>query len=396
MECPHCRAQLSSQARFCGSCGRGVGASPARDEIPPGQGAPAWLWGFLGTLVVGLALALALALLPVRRLWFSMSGEPDPQGGPRAEELRQRVAPELPGFLKLRSLDLQASENVGDRAEPVFKSRFQGEVDVTTPTFRVLAREADVVFVTPVAKPGESRRIFGLALSRLQGGAWSTVFQFDNDPATAFGVPQELLGGARVIEKGSAEEANYRAEERRQLDLAQAAAREQQALAEQAAREERLRAEQAAQEEAARQAEIARRQGEAEAAAREQHFAAQRAPILKSIQRRSYLLGEMTPPGWASRYSFRIRFTSYEPSTGSVEAIADLGQCEVRLEGMVANEDLMMRGVQFLRPGPDCSLGYTWRLSLAQRPWRGAATPPGQQPVIGFGVGPHRFVIQVE
>jgi len=48
--------------------------------------------------------------------------------GPTSAELQSRFRTELPAYVTLPSFELQASENVGDRVEPVFKSRFKAAI----------------------------------------------------------------------------------------------------------------------------------------------------------------------------------------------------------------------------------------------------------------------------
>src|SRR4051794_25717940 len=58
---------------------------------------------------------------------FVLIGCEGKSGGPTSKELRNRLAVELPGYVRTSSFNVEASQNIGSEVEPVFKSRFKAE-----------------------------------------------------------------------------------------------------------------------------------------------------------------------------------------------------------------------------------------------------------------------------
>src|SRR3990167_776248 len=52
------------------------------------------------------------------------------ESGPSETDVRNRLATEFPAYIEIRSLDLRATENVGDKVQPMFKIRFEGEIQL--------------------------------------------------------------------------------------------------------------------------------------------------------------------------------------------------------------------------------------------------------------------------
>jgi hypothetical protein len=109
------------------------------------------------------------------------SGNPI-ESGPDEAFLMSRLGTELPAYIRLRDLRVEASQNVGDLVEPLFKTRFSATIELTVDTFLQAAMEEGVVIVVPHLERGVTRELYGLANSALSAGAWKTVFAYDNDP----------------------------------------------------------------------------------------------------------------------------------------------------------------------------------------------------------------------
>lgn len=146
--------------------------------------------------------------------------------GPTESELRSRLSTELPAYVELTNFDLRASQNVGDKVQPVFKTRFEGEIRLREDTFAETSRESGIVFVTQVLPRGERRKIYGLAVAALKAGAWQTQVQFDADPFSDLGRPKSMVGAGRVIVRGSSEETEFRAQQERERSQVSQAATE--------------------------------------------------------------------------------------------------------------------------------------------------------------------------
>jgi hypothetical protein len=167
--------------------------------------------------------------------------------GPDKDHLQSRLATELPAYVRVTAFDIQASENIGNKVEPVFRTRFSAGIELTTDTFLPAHQEVGAVFVVPHLSSGEERKVYGLADSALTGGAWNTNFKFDANPLQSLGQPRDLFYGTatRVIIRGSAEETAFRQAQRQEKEQALRADDERRQLDEQqrfeAARRERER-----------------------------------------------------------------------------------------------------------------------------------------------------------
>lgn len=140
------------------------------------------------------------------------------RGGPTSRELRDRLAVELPGFVRTSSFSVEASQNIGSEVEPVFKSRFKAEIELQTPTYSVDGTDPEALFVKSVTRAGEKRTIYGIATSTLVAGAWRTAFQYENNPLSVIGNPIDFFQSNRVIIRGSPEEQQFN-QNRRQQEL---------------------------------------------------------------------------------------------------------------------------------------------------------------------------------
>lgn len=138
--------------------------------------------------------------------------------GPTSSELHNRFRVELPAYVSVSSFDVEASENVGDKVDPMFKSRFKASLKLDVDTFNEVARQDGTIFVAPRYSAGERRDVFGRAVSTLKGGSWQITFQLDNNPIPDMGRPRDFFVGGNTIIKGSPEETAFIEEQRRKRD----------------------------------------------------------------------------------------------------------------------------------------------------------------------------------
>lgn len=185
---------------------------------------------------------------------------------PARNDYRNQLAVAIPAYFQLASFDVEASENVGSKVEPLFRARFKATVKLKTDTYDRVREEEGATLISPVAKDGDQWEMYGIATARLSGGSWQVKFDLDNNPTIQNGRPRDFFTG-KVILLGSAEESEWRA----QLEAARRAAEQESARAEEVRREQesQLRAElevqrRAAQQEAVRAAEARRIQEERE------------------------------------------------------------------------------------------------------------------------------------
>ena len=114
------------------------------------------------------------------------------ESGPSETDVRNRLATEFPAYIEIRSLDLRATENVGDKVQPMFKIRFEGEIQLREDTYGESGREADAILIAPVMKSGDRRKLYGVAMAAYKGGTWQMEFQFDANPLSDIGRPSAM------------------------------------------------------------------------------------------------------------------------------------------------------------------------------------------------------------
>lgn len=139
------------------------------------------------------------------------------EAGPSEEEVTSRLATEFPAYVEIRSLEIRATENVGDKVQPLFKIRFEGEIQLREDTFAESSREGDAIIIAPVLEAGERRKIYGVSAAAYKAGNWQMEFQFDADPLADLGKPRALFSGGRTILRGSNEETSFRNQQAKEL-----------------------------------------------------------------------------------------------------------------------------------------------------------------------------------
>ena len=230
------------------------------------------------------------------------------ESGPSETEVRDRLATEFPAWIEIRALDLRATENVGDRVQPVFKIRFEGEIQLREDTFAESGREADAILIAPVMKSGDKRKLYGTAMAVYKGGTWQMQFQFDANPLADIGKPRSLITGGPTVLRGSSEEDTFR--EQRTRETATATAQE----------EARVR----------------------DASNRLQRLLSQQNAI-------------WTGAAWdqRGRWPQRIRVTSFDPGSGKFTGEVEIPSLNAihRLEGTLVGSKVVYRGVEYIRRG---------------------------------------------
>lgn len=247
--------------------------------------------------------------------------------GPSESDIEQRLAVDLPHPWQITSLDVEASENVGTKVEPVVKSRFKAKLKLVESTYFVDSNESAAVLLRPVLQAGDERELYGVATSVMKAGAWQTAFDFENDPLRDSGEPRTKFTGRTVV-LGTDEETNYRTEiEERQ------------------------------------------RQQEAEArAGRERN----RAIIISALTGGQVLPGEMTSDN--SPFHCRLQFTSFDRATG--EAVGQnrwvnskTGELKPpnSVHALLTDDTLQAtEQVKGSETGDDFTMTYSLRLSASQ------------------------------
>lgn len=184
--------------------------------------------------------------------------------GPGDDALRNALALKLPGHVSVETFDVEVTENLGTKVEPVYAARFSAILRFSTDTFTLDKRGRDVLFLNPMRKKGDTLEVFGKTASRLYGGAWRTEVSVDGSSITNSGKPLAEFTGKTVLVRGSEEEKAFiqeeEAEAQRRTDeaadrQAEAAARRQ-ALVDQAEERRKVAAREAEERRLAQAREI--------------------------------------------------------------------------------------------------------------------------------------------
>ena len=128
---------------------------------------------------------------------------------PTTNELKTTLTQNIPGHCKLNSFSVEASQNFGNKVEPVYGSRFKASIIAATDLYKKDKSNNEVVFVRLVTQKGKQTEIFGKITSKLYQGAWRHNIDIDGDPIHNLGLPLNQISAARVIIRGSDEEKKY-------------------------------------------------------------------------------------------------------------------------------------------------------------------------------------------
>jgi hypothetical protein len=138
-------------------------------------------------------------------------------GGPSEAELRESVVKLLPPFLEVQDFKVEATENEGDNADPLYKSDVRAELRYTTDVYTVAERDGDVVILEMKAKQGDTAEAFGMTESTLDGNTWRISTKLKGIVLDQLGQPLDAYAdqARTVIVAGTDEERAYREEKRR-------------------------------------------------------------------------------------------------------------------------------------------------------------------------------------
>jgi hypothetical protein len=151
---------------------------------------------------------ISTVLLVVFIIMSACSGE----NKPATSDLKKALTLHLPGHVSLNSFSVEASQNLGNKVEPLYAVRFQAAVKAMVDLYKEDGSENGVRFVSLVSDKGKKADIFGKITSRLYQGAWQHNIDIDGNPFAALGTPLTQFPGGRVIIRGSNEEKSYYAE----------------------------------------------------------------------------------------------------------------------------------------------------------------------------------------
>ena len=80
-----------------------------------------------------------------------------------AQRTRSLLAIQLPGYWEVAGFEVHDAVKSGTAAVPVYEQGFSADIELTDDTYIATERGEGVVFVMPVAKAGEKRKLYGTA-----------------------------------------------------------------------------------------------------------------------------------------------------------------------------------------------------------------------------------------
>jgi Concanavalin A-like lectin/glucanases superfamily len=131
---------------------------------------------------------------------------------PASNDYKSQFSITLPAYFSLSSFDIEASENLGTKVEPVFKARFKATISLKTDTYEMDRQNNDATFIKNIFHEGEKKDIYGIATAKLFAGSWKIEFTLENNPIRQMGRPKDFFTDNKVIIVGSQEETDYLSE----------------------------------------------------------------------------------------------------------------------------------------------------------------------------------------
>ena len=135
---------------------------------------------------------------------------------PSKSQMTTQLQTELPPYIEVVSFKEEASEDLGNKAEPLIKTRFSAKLKLGEDVFLTAAsipslpadRQSDVSFIKRANLKGEKIELHGVATSQMLNGEWKTSFDYDTNPFPALGHPRRAFGNGTVL-RDSEEEKEY-------------------------------------------------------------------------------------------------------------------------------------------------------------------------------------------
>ena len=129
---------------------------------------------------------------------------------PKKSELKSAFKMELPGYVQLIDYDVEILENMGNKVDPRWGSRFKATVKSNVPLYILNEkdRKKSLTFVTLKSKQGSSTDVYGKVITTIYQGKWKHHFNIEGSPIQNMGAQLNTFDG-KVLVKGSKEEKEY-------------------------------------------------------------------------------------------------------------------------------------------------------------------------------------------
>lgn len=250
---------------------------------------------------------------------------------PSTEDIQNNFSLKLPAYWEVTSLNIEVSENVGTKVEPVIQSRFIADIELTTNTYKYAEKLEDATIISQIANEGLEKKVYGISTSRKKAGSWKINFKFENNPITNLGKPKDFFEGNKVIVEGSSEEEALK-----------------EAIAKRKSEEERLR-----------------REKEEKRRAEKERIANRRKEILQNVVSGNKVL-HGTVRNRSGSYPVILKFLEFDANSGKFLGHTEYPQFDaiVKLEGKIQDRTLTAKEKSFIKTSDSYNLGDVWTLQM--------------------------------
>lgn len=130
---------------------------------------------------------------------------------PSEADFKAKLAPNLPEYIKIEDINIEAQENVGDSVEPRWKSRLTAKLSSTQILYKQTGKDALATFVSESQPKGHKVEVVFTSVSTLtsQGGWNVDLYPKYSEEYSALGKPFEYWDGFVVRSGNKNEESLY-------------------------------------------------------------------------------------------------------------------------------------------------------------------------------------------
>jgi hypothetical protein len=132
---------------------------------------------------------------------------------PSENDIIENLGVDLPHYITLKTIKIDASVNTGNEVEPSYSSRFSGKAKITEPLYQVKTHILGKAVLEETVSKGVEISIYGVARSNLNIGKWAVSFESLDIAPKINGSPLSKWNANEFIQSGSNDENRLLAEQ---------------------------------------------------------------------------------------------------------------------------------------------------------------------------------------
>ena len=117
---------------------------------------------------------------------------------PDPDDIAAALSLQIPAYWQVGNVEIQASVNDGDDVSPRFRQRFTADLTPREDLFRIAQEVGPFKVVVAVAHVGERYKLYGIGVSILRTGQWTTELALENS-LQGMGAPRSMFDGPVVV-----------------------------------------------------------------------------------------------------------------------------------------------------------------------------------------------------